>query len=312
VLKVAFLTASAILSISIMANSSAKKNTGLSSYSRFSRRQLLLLLLPLVAIAIYLIYHSHAAGFEPGMVKVYSLKDPSNGRHMLSLSSQVDGFVVDGEGFGAYSQPGTDRIPIHRYATQNADWPMEVISQTSPNADIYADLGVYFYAYQPGGQSTPPPVSGTYNVLVLEKNLDNGIDDTVYILSNSKSELDRFQSNGYEIQDQLNFAAPPAPVPGVTPPPPAPPSPTPPPPPPNPTPPPPPPPNPTPPPPPPPPVSAGPADFNNDGGVDQKDLDYLLSKWGGTDSKADLNHDGKVDAYDLSKMLSAWGGVTGK
>ena len=48
------------------------------------------------------------------------------------------------------------------------------------------------------------------------------------------------------------------------------------------------------------------ADLNQDGWVDDADLEILLAAWGSSGSPADLNGDGTVGVPDLLIILAAW------
>ena len=55
-------------------------------------------------------------------------------------------------------------------------------------------------------------------------------------------------------------------------------------------------------------LSAKMEDINQDGVVDQEDLNRILARWGQTKPVfEDMDGDGKVDGIDLSRVLAAWG-----
>lgn len=54
------------------------------------------------------------------------------------------------------------------------------------------------------------------------------------------------------------------------------------------------------------PVMPAVGDLNNDGAVDQLDLNKLLSDWGKVHSSADLNGSGSVEQLDLNLLLANW------
>ena len=53
-------------------------------------------------------------------------------------------------------------------------------------------------------------------------------------------------------------------------------------------------------------IALDPADINQDGMVDVKDLLILLGDWGQTGSPADINGDGIVGVEDILQLLAAW------
>jgi len=58
-------------------------------------------------------------------------------------------------------------------------------------------------------------------------------------------------------------------------------------------------------------LSAKMEDINQDGVVDQEDLNRILARWGQTKPVfEDMDGDGKVDGIDLSRVLAAWGSYT--